>query len=36
MTNWDWMMKLKLNKTFTKQLRIKIRNQKNRMKLKHQ
>jgi hypothetical protein len=28
MTNWDWMMKFKTNKTFTKGSRTKIRNQK--------
>jgi hypothetical protein len=30
MTNWDWMMKLKRNKTFTKRLTTKNRNKKNK------
>jgi hypothetical protein len=30
MTNWDWMMKLKRNKTFTKRLTTKNTNKKNK------
>jgi hypothetical protein len=30
MINWDWMMKFKINKTFTKGSRTKIKNQKNK------
>jgi len=30
LTNWDWMVKLKTNKNFTKEPRIKITNQKNK------